>query len=106
MYAITIFNTVDKPTIIRGCQPVNVTQQLETEEGCITEEEVELTACSGACGSSTNVLPYHPFLEVRILKIYSFSTNVLLYHFFLEVRCLVFNISFQQMSYLITPSLR
>merc|ERR1712183_355066 len=56
---------VDKPTIIRGCQPINATQQLETSEGCITEEEVELTACSGACGSSTNVLPYAPFLETN-----------------------------------------
>jgi len=54
-----------KPQPDGGCKPVAVNQTLETSDGCVTEGEIELTACSGACNSNTNVLPYAPFLETN-----------------------------------------
>merc|ERR1739842_124306 len=48
-----------------GCNPVNVTQQLETADGCVSDGNVELTSCGGACASNTVVLPYSPFLETN-----------------------------------------
>merc|ERR1712002_736872 len=56
---------VDKPTVIGGCAPVSVQHQLELEDGCVSEEVVELMACSGACVSNTTLLKHAPFIQTN-----------------------------------------
>merc|ERR1739838_1058268 len=57
---------VDKPQKPDGsCKPITVSQQLLTDNGCVTEGEVTLTACGGSCSSNTTVLSYPPYIETN-----------------------------------------
>merc|ERR1739838_154115 len=57
---------VDKPQKPDGsCKPITVSQQLLTDDGCVTEGEVTLTACGGSCSSNTTVLSYPPYIETN-----------------------------------------
>jgi len=45
------------------CQPVVVNELITTEEGCVTETEVELSVCSGVCASTKALLQYPPYIQ-------------------------------------------
>jgi len=55
------------PTCVKkgSCTPVTITQQLFDEDGCVTEDEVDLSVCSGSCSSNTTMLQYPPYIQTN-----------------------------------------
>jgi len=53
------------PTCVKkeSCEPVVKTQRLFTADGCVSENEEEVSVCSGSCSSSTTMLQYPPYIQ-------------------------------------------